>query len=148
MKKLLSILLALVLLAGLALPAASTESSEPESWPILIISAAHGFRMTIGDETWEATSATLRVEPGTQITLAANHPAASMTAQFSHWQLTGVVIEEYDWTIITFEMPETDLVVTTVYLYLPSGNPSPWWACLPTFLQLILRWVFFGWLWM
>jgi len=32
----------------------------------------------------------------------------------------------------------------------PSDTPcnAPWWANLPAFLQWILRWIFFGWVWM
>jgi len=30
----------------------------------------------------------------------------------------------------------------------PGGAPAPWWASLPVLCQFILRWVFFGWIWM
>ncbi|MCL2195297.1 MAG: hypothetical protein FWB76_05035 [Oscillospiraceae bacterium] len=41
---------------------------------------------------------------------------------------------------------------TGVLLYGRSGfgayYPEPWWAFWPSWLQCVLRWIFFGWIWM
>ena len=45
----------------------------------------------------------------------------------------------FDWTDDIFLFPDPPV---------PEPPPAPWWQSLPSWLQWVLRWFFFGWIWM
>jgi len=173
MKKLLCVLLALVMLAGLGVGAGAIDYEDPTTWPLLILNRPveldfFGYAeagLTDDSDTYPAYMSFYRFIP-------AESGSYFFEILGPSYSLRLVYVRNYDNTSIWDEsndFPGTGKVTYleggVVYLVVAqainkiSGSTDTfqivarrveqkWYQTLPSFLQFLLCWFAFGWIWM
>ena len=171
MKKLTRVLLVLIMLLGLCVGvSAVVEPTDPTTWPVLVLdepaelewdSEAGDYMGHIGIY-YTGYYRFVPVESGQYVFDVLNPNNVQCFSQIIIIPFNGeeaftgirrVVVylkEGNDYAVgawdVTIGQPG-NVFQLVVQKYTPDPAP-PWWASLPTFLQFLLRWFAFGWLWM
>jgi len=152
MKKIFAVLLTAVLLCGvMPLTASAAQGNDSALYSVLVLNGS------ISNNNSGGPIGVGSFAEDTIITISFYPPVTGLTGgRFVQWNTEPSIVfvdgtSETD-AIAKFIMPNKDVNIRaeyeTVWLTLPDRLPPHFWSTWPPFLQWILRYVLFGWLWM
>jgi len=173
MKKFLSVLLALGMLAGVfGLVAGALDRMDPSTWPVLVLDVPAALEWYDIEEVFSPSGKT-KFHVGYYRFIPAE--SGQYTFEIIGTSSEPILPRFLIWNLPEELMPSTFPKITPTTVYLDGGReyyimamegagyeqsagafqflvtktpPLKWWQKLPAFLQFLLRWFAFGWIWM